>query len=583
MERRAPREWALRVPDAALVRQIVAETGLSHTAARIMANRDVVANGGAGRFLHGTLNDLSSPFLMRDLEKAARRIVEAGVRNEPVLVYADYDVDGATGAACLFLFLRETFPGLPVRIHQNHRVADGYGLRIERLEAAAASGVRLVVTVDCGISDVEAIRRANGLGMDVIVTDHHLPGPALPEPFALLNPKRPDCGFPDKELAGVGVVFTLVRGIHALLRGRERGEGDLDPDLRKYLDLVAMGTVADMVPLRGDNRLLVKAGIEEIRGNPRAGVSALLSVAGVDPGSVSESDLGFRIGPRLNAAGRVGDSLRSAGILVTGDRQEAFRLAAELNLDNSRRQREEERILRSAEEALRAGPPVSGMGAVVLADPDWSLGVLGIVASKLAERFFRPAVLLQVEGGEAKGSSRSVAGFPLVDALAELSPLLSRYGGHSQAAGLALPVENIPAFREGMDRIAREYMAERGAAPRVPVDAMVGLAEISGSFMAEMDRMRPFGMGNEEPVLLAKNLRVNRKNLFGAGSRHMKFEVEGENRRFEVVAFHRSTLPIETEGRLDLLFTPQKVSFRGNRTVRLLLRDARPAGLEGTS
>ena len=573
---RTRREWALRSPDPSLVQEIRAETGLSPTSARILANRGVTADGGASSFLHGTLRDLSPPFLMRDLEKAARRLVDAGARNEPVLIYADYDVDGATGAACLFLFLKEIFPGLPVRIHQNHRVTDGYGLRPDRLEAAAASGVRLVVTVDCGVSDVEAIRRAGEIGMEVIVTDHHLPGPELPPAAALLNPKRYGCGFPEKELAGVGVVFMLVRGIRRLIRGGDPGDRDVEPDLQRYLDLVAMGTVADMVPLRGDNRLLVRAGIEEIRGNPRAGVSALLSVAGIAAETASESDLGFRIGPRLNAAGRVGESRRSSDILITGDRREAFRLAAELNQENSRRQREEERILRSAEAALLSGPPVEGLGAIVLADPDWHLGVLGIVASKLAERFFRPTVLLRVEGGEVKGSSRSVDGFPIVDALGELSPLLSRYGGHSQAAGLALPVGNLPAFREGMNRLASEYAAMRGTAPTAPVDATVRLGEISNGLMEELERIRPFGMGNEEPVLLAKGLRVTRKNLFGASGQHMKFEVEDENRRFEVVAFHRSSLPMEREGRLDLLFTPQWVYFRGNRTVRLLFRDARP-------
>jgi single-stranded-DNA-specific exonuclease len=368
----------------------------------------------------------------------------------------------------------------------------------------------------------------------------------------------------------------LVRGIRRLIRGGDPGDRDVEPDLQRYLDLVAMGTVADMVPLRGDNRLLVKAGLEEIRERPRAGVSALLSVAGIAHETASESDLGFRIGPRLNAAGRVGESRRSSELLVTGDRREAFRLAAELNLENSRRQREEERILRSAEAAIHSGPPVSGLGAIVLADPDWHLGVLGIVASKLAERFFRPAVLLRVDGEEAKGSSRSVDGFPIVDALGRLSPLLSRYGGHSQAAGLALPVGNLSAFREGMNRLASEYAAMRGTSPGLPVDAMVRLGDISTGFMEELERMRPFGMGNEEPVLLARDLRVTRKSVFGAGGQHLKFEVDGEGRRFEVVAFHRTSLPVDSEGRLDLLFSPQRVFFRGNRTVRLLLRDARP-------
>jgi len=558
------------------VRELAGKTGFSPTLAAILANRGISADGEADRFLSGTLKDLSHPFLMKDLEKAALRLIDAGARNEPVLIYADYDADGATGAACLFLFLKKEFPSLPVRIHQNHRVQEGYGLRVEQLAAAGAEGIRVVVTVDCGISDVEAIRRTEALGIDVIVTDHHLPGPVLPEAFAVLNPKRRDCEFPEKNLAGVGVVFTLVRGIRRLLPGAGASRDGEEAGLRRYLDLVAVGTVADMVPLRGDNRILVKAGLEEIRERPRPGVAALLSVAGIQPWTVNESDLGFRVGPRLNAAGRVGESRRSSDLLVTGDSGVASRLAAELNVDNSRRQREEERILRSAEGALLSGPPLSTLGAIVLADPDWHLGVLGIVASKLAERHFLPAVLLKAEGEEARGSCRSVDDFPLVDALEELSHLLSRYGGHNQAAGLALPVANLPAFREGMCRIASRYASERGAVPRIPVDAPVRLRDISSSFMEEMERIRPFGVGNEEPILLARGLRVTRQNLFGAGGQHLKFEVSGDDRKFEVVAFRRSALPVAPGERLDLLFSPQRVYFRGNRSVRLLLRDLRP-------
>jgi single-stranded-DNA-specific exonuclease len=513
---------------------------------------------------------------MEDLKVAAARLIDAGARNEPVLIYADYDADGATGAACLRLFLKEAFPSLPVGIHQNHRVQEGYGLRWERIATAQKEGVKVVVTVDCGISDIEAIRRARDLGIDVIVTYHHLPGPELPEAFAILNPKRRDCRFPEKELAGVGVVFTLVRGMCRMLHGDALSDKETEARLRPYLDLAAVGTVADMVPLRGDNRILVKAGLEEIRTRPRPGIDALLKVAGIEPWTVNESDLGFRIGPRLNAAGRVGESRRSSHLLVTGDPQEASDLAGELNSDNSRRQREEERILRSAEDALRSGQCISAPGAIVLADPEWHLGVLGIVASKLAERHFLPTVLLRMEGEEARGSCRSVDGFPLVDALEELSHLLSRYGGHSQAAGLALPVGNLQAFREGMGRIASRYSSDRGGPPGIHIDAPIRLKDISSSLMDELDRIRPFGVGNEEPVLMARGLRLQRWNLFGPGGQHMKLEVSGDGRRFEVIAFRRTELPAGTGDRLDLLFSPQRVYFRGNRSLRLLMRDVRP-------
>lgn len=541
-------------------------------------NRGIADPDDADRFLAGTLQDLASPFRMKDLDKAAGRVVDAGRRKEPVLIYADYDADGATGAALLQLFLSEAFPGLPVRIHQNHRVQDGYGMRPGHLDAAAAGGVRLVITVDCGISDAEAVRHAAARGMDVIVTDHHAPGDALPPAFAVLNPKRRDCAFPEKDLAGVGVAFLLACGVRS--RMRDAGAfppGAAEPNLRRYLDLVALGTVADMAPLRGDNRLLVKAGIEEIRLRPRPGIRAVLSAAGVSPAAVTEADLGFRVGPRLNAAGRVGDSMRSSELLVTGCAATAQRIASELHADNARRQREEDRMLREAEGALRAGTPPEDLGAIVLADPGWHLGVLGIVASKLAERHLRPTALLAVEDGEARGSLRSADGFPLLDALSRLSPLLSRYGGHSQAAGVALPVGNLGAFREGLGRIAALYAREREGVPRREVDARVRLGEVTDRLMDEFDRLRPFGMGNAQPLLVARNLKVENRTAFGGSGQHLRMDVRDGDRRFEAVAFHASAVPAGPGGAVDLLFSPERTVFRGNRAIRLLVRGALPA------
>ncbi|MGB6410850.1 MAG: single-stranded-DNA-specific exonuclease RecJ [Candidatus Deferrimicrobiaceae bacterium] len=579
MAGRVGRQWLLRAPEESLVRGIREGTGFSDAASRIMVNRGILAPRETETFLNGTLQDLSSPFQMKDLEKASRRLVDAARRGEKILVYADYDADGSTGAACLTLFLSELFPAADVRIHQNHRIKDGYGLKKDHLEAAARSGVKLVVTVDGGITDVEAIRHASEAGVDVIVTDHHEPGEIVPPAYAILNPKQRDCPYPGKDLAGVGVVFLLMCGVRRLLREEKAfPEGD-EPALRKYLDLVALGTVADMVPLRGDNRLLVQAGIEEIRHRARPGIRALLSVSGIVQANVNEIDLAFRIGPRLNAAGRVGDATRGSELLVTDSFEQALRIASELHQDNARRQREEERILREAIAVVESGPPLSSLSAIVLADPGWHPGVLGIVASKIVQRYHRPAVLLWIEGDEAKGSLRTADGFPLIDALSGLSPLLVRYGGHMQAAGIALSIGNLSAFREGFDRAAREYASGRDGVPRVGIDAKVRFDEISRSFMEELDRMRPFGMGNEEPVLLASNVCVKKYSLFGEGGRHLKAELSGDARRFEAVAFFRTELPTGPDGLLDILFTPQWTFFRGERSVRLRLIDARPPGL----
>ncbi len=578
---RPEREWTLRAPDPSLVRSVCAGADLSPTAAAILVNRGIVEPAEIERFLGGSIRDLAAPSGMKDLDTAAARLVAAGRRREPVLIYADYDVDGATGAACLLLFLEEVFPGLPVSIHQNQRVADGYGLKVARLAEAADRGTKVVVTVDCGISDIEAVAFASAKGIDVIVTDHHEAGGRLPSALAVVDPKRRDCPHPDKNLAGVGVAFMLACRVRSLVReaGGSGQDGGL-PNMRRYLDLVALGTVADMVPLRGDNRLFVKAGLEEMRARPRPGVRALAAAAGIATETIDEADLAFRLGPRLNAAGRVGNSRRSADLLVTRDAAEAARIAAELNAENARRQREEERTSREAEAALLAGPAPSSLGAIVLGDPRWHPGILGIVASRLARKFQRPTVLLQLDAAEARGSCRSVDGFPLVDALASLSALLSRYGGHHQAAGVALEARNLPAFREAFGRLAAEYAAGRGVPPGIEIDAQVGLDDISTRLMDDLERLRPFGVGNEEPVLLATNLSAGRESVFGGDGRHLKFEVAASGRRFETVAFGRAGLPVAPGRRLDLLFTPQRSWFRGGPTIRLLFRDARPARAE---
>ena len=571
----------MRAPDDSLVRAVGERTGLSEAVSRILVNRGISSPGEADRFLNGTLRDLSPPLRMKDLARASRRLIDAARRKEKILVYADYDADGATGAACLFLFLSEVFPGAAVRIHQNHRTVDGYGLKEEHLDAAAEGGVRLIVTVDGGITDVDAIRHASRAGMDVIVTDHHLPGDVLPPAFAVLNPKQEDCPYPEKDLAGVGVVFLLLCGMRAALREEGAFPEGGEPSLRKYLDLVALGTVADMVPLRGDNRLYVKAGLEEIRRRPRPGIRALLSVSGIIGQDVNETDLGFRIGPRLNAAGRVGESARSTELLVTESLDRALSIAAELSADNARRQREEDRILREAVAAVEAGPDPSSVHSLVLADAGWHPGVLGIVASKIAERYHRPAVLLRIEGDEARGSARSADGFPLVDALSGLSHLLTRYGGHAQAAGVALPAGNVGALREGLERAAGEYASGRGASPSIEVDARVRFGEISRDLMDEFDRLRPFGNGNREPVLLAENVRLARQSLFGGEGRHLKADLAGDGISFEAVAFHRTDLPVGPGGSLDILFAPQWSVFRGTRSIRLRLIDARPGVRSG--
>jgi single-stranded-DNA-specific exonuclease len=571
-----PREWTLLAPDPSLVRELSTRNDLTPAAAKVLVNRGIVEPRDVERFLGGTLSDLSDPSLLKDVDKAARRLAAAGSRSEPVLIYADYDADGATGAACLFLFLKEIFPGLPVRIHQNDRRRDGYGLQTRVLAPAAREGFRLVVTVDCGITDVAAVRDAAREGVEVIVTDHHLPGETLPEAFAVVNPRQPDCAFPEKETAGVGVAFLLVCGLRKAVREAGGYASRPETPLRQYLDLVALGTVADMAALRGGNRLLVREGLREIRKAPRPGIEALFAAAGVPHAAATETDLGFRVGPRLNAAGRVGDATRSSRILVSESREDAAILARELNEDNALRQREEERIAAAVEAALAAAGEIPP--AIVLSDPAWNAGVLGIVASKVLERYGRPVVLLQEEDGAAKGSCRSVDGFHIISALSRLSHLLTRFGGHAQAAGLALPLGHLDAFRHGLEEIAGAHERDTPFVLRRTIDASLRVGEITPDLLADLERLRPFGPGNEEPLFLLPNVRVAAASRIGAGGRHLRFAVEEDARRLSGVAFRREEIPADAAGRSDLLIAVHENVYRGARSLQILLRDARPAG-----
>jgi single-stranded-DNA-specific exonuclease len=571
-----PREWILRSPDPDAVRDLSTRHGLSLPASKVIVNRGIVEPRDVERFLGGTLSDLPDPSLLKDVDKAARRLADAGSRGEPLLIYADYDADGATGAACLYLFLKRIFPDLPVRIHQNDRHKDGYGLQTRVLASAAREGYRLVVTVDLGISDVAAVREAAREGVEVIVTDHHLPGETVPEAYAIVNPMQPECAFPGKEMAGVGVAFLLVCVLRKAVR-EIAGFGLLpEPPLRPYLDLVALGTVADMAALRGGNRLLVREGLREIRKSPRPGIEALFEASGVPHTAAMETDLGFRVGPRLNAAGRVGDATRSSRILVSESREDAGRLARELNEDNALRQREEERIVVAVEAALAAAGEIPP--AIILSNPAWNAGVLGIVASKVLERYGRPVVLLQEEDGAAKGSCRSVEGFHIVSALSSLSHLLTRYGGHAQAAGLALSLDHLHAFRDGLVEIADRHSRETPFVRRRSIDARLRVAEITPDLLSDLDRLRPFGVGNEEPLFLLADVRVASISTIGAGGRHLRFAVEEDGRRLSGVAFRRTEIPVSASGRSDLLFAVQENVYRGTRSLQLLLKDARPAG-----
>lgn len=570
---RSPADWAVRAPDPEVVRAIRERTGLSRISSSVLANRGLPGGEAAEAFLETSLATLPDPSTLAGMGDAVARILAAAARGEKVLVYADYDVDGSTAGAILVLFLRDAFPSLTVLLHQNRRDDEGYGLSASRLGEYAREGVTLVVTVDCGVTDHTAVERAVSLGVDVIVTDHHLPGGTLPPALAVLDPKRADCLYPDRELAGVGVAFMLLCALRSALRGEGAFRDRPEPNLGSYLDLVALGTVADVASLTGVNRALVRAGLAVLRRGERTGLKALMERAAVTPSSAGETDLAFRLGPRLNAAGRMGDPGLATRLLLCGDAAEAAALSLQLDGENRRRQAEEERVLAEAEAAVRGAAP--GAGAIVAWGEGWHPGVLGIVASRLAERHGRPAVVLRVDGEKAHGSARAVEGFHMVEALSAVHALLDRFGGHRQAAGLALRSDRLERFREEFRRVSGSLLP--AAPPAVSADAEVALHEVDGALLAEWERLRPFGPGNEEPLLSSRAVRVVRRTPMGSAGNHFRLLVEKDGATREVNAFHRPDGVAPEGGAVDLLFTPVEDRWRGSRNIRLVLRGARPA------
>lgn len=543
--------------------------------AQILWRRGLRTEEEAAAFLSPKLSHLPDPASLAGIDRAVDRIVRALVEGEAITAFGDYDVDGVTSAALLVSFLRAC-GATRVDATLPHRLRDGYGLGSEAVEALAARGTQLLITLDCGVTAVAEIDEAVERGMDVVVVDHHQTPPELPRAAAILNPWQPGCTYPTKHLAAVGVTFLLCVALRRALRERGWFATRPEPDLRDFLDLVALGTVADVVPLLGVNRLLVHAGLERLSAARRVGVRALKRVAGLAADAeVSAGQVGFRLGPRLNAAGRLDDASRALRLLLTDDPGEAEELARELDDANAKRQAIEREILAQALDAARARGDAMGL---VVAGEGWHPGVVGIVASRLAERLRRPAVVIGVdpETGVGKGSGRSVAPFDLHEGLTRCASHLSAFGGHKQAAGLTIDAQAIEAFAADFERVARERLQGEDLAPVCSIDGVVRLEELSEGLHAQLDRLAPFGHGNPKPVLAVEGVAV-RGRVVGAtdrGEGHLKLSLS-ESPLLDAIGFGMGGRLGGLGSTADLAFTLGINEFRGVRRLQLELRALR--------
>jgi len=580
------KRWYLPEKKLEIVQRMQGELpGLSPIVVQILVNRGVESGQEAEAFLSTDLTSLHSPLLLKDMEKAVARIEQAIQQRERILVYGDYDVDGITSTTLLVSVL-QSLGGL-VEYYLPHRLAEGYGLNKTALTEAKERGIGLIITVDCGISAQEEIEHAKNINLDVIITDHHHPGEVLPEALAVINPKREDCIYPFKELAGVGVAYKLAEALinHYSL------ENKLEM-LASFRELVAIGTIADIVPIVYENRVLVKWGLEALHKTNRIGIQALKEIAGIDDREFSPHTIGFVIGPRLNALGRLcSDDLPvdvpnaaylGVKLLSTTCREEALKIAGFLDQENKRRQLLESQITQMALEMIEKEWNPAKEKVIVLGGEDWHLGVIGIVASRLLERYYRPVILLNFKGELAKGSARSIKGFHLFHALGKCEDLLERYGGHELAAGLTVTRDNLPAFRERINLLADELLHEEDLIPSLPVDVDgVDLDNLSFELLEQLEALAPYGCENSQPVLVCRDSKLLEYRPVGSTNSHLKLKAATGRASIDGIAFGLGAYSTElsTQQAYDLLFSLEKNEWKGRTCLQLRVQDLKPSKL----
>lgn len=563
--------WETIDCDDAATNELAAALCVPPIVARLLCQRGLSDPSEAQRFLNPSLDHLHDPLALADMRAAVDRITAAIARKERIAIHGDYDVDGITSTVILRRALE--LLGADVVHFIPERLKDGYGLQPAAIERLHADGVALVVSVDCGIRGADAARRARDLGVDLIVTDHHEPDAELPPALAVINPKRRDCGYPDKYLAGVGVALKLVQ---ALCRQAAR-----ESWLPGFIKIAAIGTLADVVPLVGENRVIAKLGLEMLtRGPHKIGLRSLLDVSGLTGKTIDSYHIAFMLAPRVNAAGRMSTPDIATRLLLAADEamaEDVRRLAMQLDGENLRRQEEEAEILAAAKKIVQTDPDVGARSVLVVAGDGWHRGVIGIVASKLVDAFHRPAIVLSVEDGIAHGSCRSISKFDMLGALERCAHLMVRFGGHKQAAGLALEADRIRDLRLAVNAVADETLGPEDLMPRLRIDGDLGFRAITGGVAAGIASLAPFGAGNPRPVFSARGVEI----LDGPRKlkeRHLKMALRQDGRIFRAIAWRaaeRADYLTEHKSALDVAFSLEQNQYNGETYVELSIADFR--------
>lgn len=550
------------------VLRISQEYGLPPVIATVLLNRGIED---IGEYIRPETENLHDPFLMKGMEQAAERILLALERGERITVYGDYDVDGITSTAVLVKFLDEHRADVDYYIPD--RLEEGYGINNGAIDKIAAGGTKLMITVDCGITAVAEIAYAKELGMDVIVTDHHECKETVPDAWCILNPKQPDCSYPFKKLAGVGVVFKLLQALTLRMKFH------MKELLEEYLGIVAIGTVADVMPLLGENRIIVKKGLGMMKYTVNRGIRALIEQAEVDPAALTAGTVGFTLAPRINAAGRMGDPKCAVEMLLAREEKTAREYAELLGRENRERQATEQKILDEALGVIAADPAMQDDYILIIGHEGWHHGIIGIVASKISERFNKPCILISTGDGMGKGSGRSIKCFNLFKALEHCGADLTKFGGHELAAGLSLETEKIPLLRRHINEYAKSVLNEEDFIPRIYVDTALPVEYVNMNTAERLLLLEPYGMGNASPVFFAKGLEIMNIRSLSEG-KHIKLTLASGGNVIDAVGFGMGAClsEIKTHDKIDILFNLDINIFRGERQVQVLLKDMRFSG-----
>ncbi|MGQ8337576.1 single-stranded-DNA-specific exonuclease RecJ [Sunxiuqinia sp. A32] len=563
--------WNIKEPgDINVIKHLSAALNVNMVIANLLAQRGVTNYNEAKAFFRPRLSDLHDPFLMKDMDKAVARLEQAIENSEKVLIYGDYDVDGTTSVAMMYQFLRKRIKNLDYYIPD--RYSEGYGISPRSIDFAAEQQITLVIVLDCGIKAVEKIKQAKDRGIDFIICDHHNPDEIIPDAVAVLDPKRPDCKYPYKELAGCGVGFKFLQAYTQ--------KNDVPVvELYDLLDMVVVSIASDIVPVTGENRVLAYFGLKKLNSNPSLGLKTIIQISGLLGTEMTISDIVFKIGPRINASGRIEHGKKSVEIMVVNDEEEADRLGDEINSYNEIRKTLDRDITQEALDMIAHDPIQSERNTTVLYNRDWHKGVVGIVASRLTEHYYRPTVILTESNGLATGSARSVKDFDLYEAIGSCSDLLESYGGHMYAAGLTMRIENIPAFNRRFEEIVTKLITDQQQIEMIEADAKIQLSEITPKFYRLLKQFAPFGPHNMTPVFVTENvLDAGTSRTVGRNLEHLKLDLvepTGNSSIFSAIAFNQASHyeAISQGLPFDICYSIAENQFRGKTNIQLYIRD----------